>query len=307
MTEAPAETDVTGVAQVYALLLGALREGATEIHVEPLQRDIRVRNRVEGRLVERARLPRNLLGPVTSRFRVLAGLRSESLPMQAQIRTRLEGQEIELELLFFPTLQGEAITVRIWQRALEVPTLDGLELEPQTREALRGMLDGRGGLVLATGGDLRARATVLYALAQAATAPGKKTVTVERVVSFVIPDFLQVEVPGDFAEAAATILASPADVVLVEDLGRTPACLAAIGGAEQGMLVLGGLGFATTTTGLAHLLGLDLPRGPLLGITRGLVNVQRHGGRYRVEAVPMTEELRRELFNRQAPWTSRIS
>lgn len=304
---AAVETDLTGVAQVYALLLGALRESATEIHLEPLQQEVRVRNRVEGRLVERARLPRNLLGPVTSRFRVLAGLRSASLPRQAHVRTRLESQEVELELLFFPTLYGEAVTVRIWQRGVEVPTLEALELERPAREALRGMLDGRGGLVFATGGDPRARATLLYALAQAAAGPGKKTVTVERAVSFVIPEFLQVEVPGDFGDAAATILASPADVVLVEDLGKTAACLAAIGSAEQGMLVLGGLGFATNTTGLAHLLALDLPRGPLLGVTRGLANVQRHGSRYRVEAVTMTDELRQELLNRQVPWTLRIS
>lgn len=115
---AEAETDPSGVAQVYALLLGALREGATEIHVEPLAQDVRVRNRVGGRLVERARLPRALLGPVVSRFRVLAGVRDEALPQDAYVPTRLEGQEVELELSFFETLHGEAVTARLWRGGL---------------------------------------------------------------------------------------------------------------------------------------------------------------------------------------------
>ena len=73
-------SDPTGVAQVYALLLGALREDATEVHVEPLADEVRVRNRVEGRLVERARLPKALLSPVVARFRVLGGLRGRDRP-----------------------------------------------------------------------------------------------------------------------------------------------------------------------------------------------------------------------------------
>ncbi len=306
--QAPPESDPTGVAQVYALLLGALREDATEIHVEPLVEEVRVRNRVDGRLVERARLPHALLTPVVSRFRILAGLRGESLPRQSHVRTRLEQQEVELELLFFPTIHGEAVTVKISQRGTGPPTLDTFDLDGTGRDAL-GRLAAGTGLVFVTGWDPRARAALLYALAQTAAAPTKKVVTLERTVSFVVPDFVQVEVPGEFAEGAATILTHPADVLLVEDLAANATCLAAIGSAEQGALVLGGLGFGTNATGLGHLLSLDVPRVPLLSATAGLANVHRQGARYRVGVLPMDEELRHELLTRQGPpgWTSRIS
>jgi type II secretory ATPase GspE/PulE/Tfp pilus assembly ATPase PilB-like protein len=160
-----------------------------------------------------------------------------------------------------------------------------------------------------TGWDPLGRAALLYALAQAAAAPTKKVVTLERSVSFVVADFVQVEVPGEFAEGAATILTHPADVLLVEDLSGTAACLAAIGSAEQGALVLGGLAFGTNATGLAHLLGLDVPRVPLLGAMTGLANVHRHGARHRVGVLAMDDELRHELLTRQSPpgWTSRTS
>jgi type IV pilus assembly protein PilB len=302
------ETDPTGVAQVYALLLGALREEATEIHVEPGPDEVRIRNRVDGRLAERGRVPRALLTPIVSRFRILAGLRGETVPHQSHVRTRLEHQEVELELLFYPTIYGDAVTVKVSQRGMGPPTLEVFDLEPSSREVLQRFATGPG-LVFVTGWDPRGRAALLYALAQQAAAPTKKVMTLERSVSFVVPDFVQVEVPGEYTENAATILGHPADVVIAEDLAAASTCLAAIGAAEQGGLVLGGLGFGTNATGLAHLFSLDVPRVPLLSATTGLVNVHRHGARHRVGVLPMDEELRHELLTRQGPqgWMSRIS
>ena len=305
---AATESDPTGVAQVYALLLGALREEATEIHVEPMAEDVRVRDRVEGRLVERARLPRNLLGPVISRFRILAGLRGETPPRQSHVRTRLEQQEVELEILFFPTIHGEAVTVRISQRRVGPPTLDSFELDGAVRDAL-GRLTAGTGLVFVTGWEPAARGALLYALAQAASAPTKKVVTLERAVSHVVPGFVQVEVPGEFAETAAVMLGQPADVVVVEELAASALCLAAIASAEQGALVLAGLACGTSHSGLVHLLGLDVPRGALVAATAALANVRREGSRHRVTVLAVTDELRGELLSRQGtpPWTSRIS
>jgi len=296
--EAPTEADPTGVAQAYALLIGAFREQATEIHVEPLPEEIRVRYRIDGRLVERARLPRSALVPTLVRFRVLAGLRGESLPTATQVRTRLDGREVELDLLFYRSLYGESVTVSIWQ-GLETPTLESLELEPSVRDVISRLLAVEGGLVLVTGSESRARAALLYAMARAVSAPAKKTLTLERAVSFVMPEFVQVEVPGDFGAAAATILTQPTDIALVEDVASAPACLAAFSSAQRGTLVLGGLGFATNAIGLSHVVALDVPRNALLATIRGLVHVRRRGLRYWVdEVLPMTDELRRGLTSR---------
>ena len=125
-----------------------------------------------------------------------------------------------------------------------------------------------------------------------------------------MPEFVQVEVPGEFAEGAATILTHPADVLLVEDLGpATRPAWPRSGARSRGRWCLAGLGFGTNATGLAHLLALDVPRMPLLLETAGLANVHRQGARYRAGVLPMDEELRHELLTRQgAPgWTSRIS
>ncbi|MGH7322615.1 MAG: ATPase, T2SS/T4P/T4SS family [Candidatus Rokuibacteriota bacterium] len=301
------EADASGWAQVYSLLVGALRAEATELHLEPIGQEVRVRSRVNGRLVEQARTPRSALATAISRLRATAGLRGASLPCQAYLRTRVEGQDLELDVLLLPTLYGDALTMRIWRARTEVPTLETLEVSGPARDELRHLTEGAG-LVVVTGRDPRARSALLYALAQAAADGTKRVMTVERVVSFIVPDFVQVQLPADAEDGAATVLTHPGDVALVEDLGQAATCLAAIGGVEQGALVLGGLHAASGASGLARLLGLALPHGSLLGVIRGVASVERHGSRHEVEVLSMTDELRQELLTRgQGPWTSRTS
>jgi hypothetical protein len=114
---------------------------------------------------------------------------------------------------------------------------------------------------------------------------------------------MQVELPVDFGTEAATVLCQPADVILVEDVS-TPALLAAaLASAEQGGLVLAGLGLGSLRSALAYLDAADL-RGPLLLLTRGVVDVRRRGGALAVDALSLTPALRRSLMERKDPWTS---
>jgi type IV pilus assembly protein PilB len=301
--------DLTGVSQVFALLLGAARDRASELHLEPAPNGVLVRVRVDGRLLDRAWFDRELLAPITFRLRVLAGLRGEPAPRLARVRTRLEGRDTELELFFFPTLSGEAVTVRFQPMVAEAPTL----LTLGASEPIHGLLvelvgdvrtpDSPGGLVVVAGPDARARAEVLYALARAAAAPGRRVLTLERRASFVVPGFLQVELPVDFLMEAPTVLSQPADVILVEDITPPPLAAAALATAEQGTLVLAGLGLGSARSALTYLATVDL-RGPLLGLTRGVVGVRRHGGGLAVDALSLTPALRRDLIERKDPWTS---
>ncbi|HEY7139994.1 MAG TPA: hypothetical protein VIE44_07855, partial [Methylomirabilota bacterium] len=143
----------------------------------------------------------------------------------------------------------------------------------------------------------------LYALARAAAAPGRRVLTLERRVSFTVPGFLQIELAADFAAEAATILGQPADVILVEDVTPAPLVAAALASVEQGTLVLAGLGLGSVRSALAYLATVDL-RGPLLALTRGVVDVQRRNGALTVEALSLTPALRRDLIERKDPWTS---
>ena len=301
-----AEADASGLTQMYSLLAAAVEEGATELHLEPLGPEARVHARVGGKLVERARVPRSVAAAAIARLRAMAGLRGATLPRQASVRTRVESRDVELEVVLYPTLYGEAVTLRIWRSFGEAPTLESLELEGPGRDGLTGLLRCPG-LVVVTGLDPRARAALLYALARAGADQTKRVLTVERVVSFIVPEFVQVQLGADAEDGAATVLAVPGDVAVVEDVGRGPTCLAAIGGVEQGALVLGGVSATSNAAALARLMDLGVPCRSLLGATRGLIHVRRHGSRHQVEVLSMTEELRGELLSGRGTWTSRIS
>jgi type II secretory ATPase GspE/PulE/Tfp pilus assembly ATPase PilB-like protein len=307
-----AAVDPTGVSQVFALLLGAARDRATELHLEPAPNGVLVRVRVDGQLLDRAWFDRELLVPITFRLRLLAGLKSEPAPRLARTRTRLDGRDTELEFFFFPTLSGEAVTVRFQPVATEPPTLETLGVSEPLHHVLIELAVGlpvpgdQGGLVVVAGPDWRTRAAVLYALAGAAAKAGRRILTVERRVSYVVSGFLQVEFPADFGTEAATVLAQPADVILLEDVGPPALATAALASAEQGTLVLAGLGLGSIRSALAYLATVDL-RGPLLALTRGVVEVRRRGCGLTVDALSLTPALRRDLVERKDPWTSPTS
>ena len=301
--------DLTGVSQVFALLLDAVRSRAAELHLDPVPNGVLVRFRVDGRLLDRAWFDRELLAPITFRLRLLAGLRGEPGPKTARVRTRLDGRDLELECFFLPTLAGEAVTVRFRPVTLEAPTLEALGLPVSVHRLLEGLTDGfpgaggSGGLVVVAGVDPHARAAILYALARSATAPGRRVMTLERHVSFVVPGYLQVELPTDFESQAVAVLLQPADVTLVEDVATPGLVGAALTGAEQGTLVLAGVALGSIRSALAYLATGDL-RGPLLALTRGVVEVHSGKGAWTVEALPLTPALRRDLVERKDPWTS---
>ena len=154
-----AVVDLTGVSQVFALLLGAVRDRASELHLDPAPNGVLVRVRVDGRLLDRAWFDRELLAPITFRLRVLAGLRGEPAPRLARVRTRLDGRDTELEFFFFPTLCGEAVTVRFQAVLAEAPSLLTLGASESVHRLLVELVgdvrapDGPGGLVVVAGPD----------------------------------------------------------------------------------------------------------------------------------------------------------
>jgi type II secretory ATPase GspE/PulE/Tfp pilus assembly ATPase PilB-like protein len=193
--------------------------------------------------------------------------------------------------------------------SVEAPTLEMLGASPSVRRLLEELTgvecaaNGPGGLVIIAGPDARARAAGLYALARAAAAGRRRVMTLERQVSYVVPEFLQVALGPAFEAEAAAALAHPADVIAVEDIAAPAVAVAALAGAEHGVLVLAGVGLGSARSALAYLAALDL-RGPLLAMTRGVVDVQRSGDALRIAAVPFTPALRRDLVERKDPWTS---
>jgi hypothetical protein len=190
---------------------------------------------------------------------------------------------------------------------VEAPRLDSLGLDEDVSGEVARLAAGPG-LVFATGLDPLARAALLYACARAAVGPARRVVTIERAVSFVVPEFVQVELGAEYESGAAVTLSQPGDVFLAEDLDVRDARLAAARSAAEGALVLAGLAAPSAAFGLAALAEPGAPRELLLRETRALVHVERQGSRHHARVLPVTDELRSGLSREgQMPWTSRTS
>ncbi len=295
--------DASGVALLYSILLSAVREKATEIHIEPLDAEVRVRHRLMGGLQERARFPIEVARPIASRLRVLAGLQEAGGWQKSHLRSRLEGRDLELEILFLPTRKGEAITILLWCRDLVPPDLEGLGISAQGRKKLDQLLRNGSGLFLVSSRDPAGRAAGLYALALAAASKERQIVAIERVSAFEVPSMLQVETDERFDTAAIELLSHPPEVVLVEDVSSGPVCLAAARAAERGCLVVGGLPVASPSAAWEHLLSLDLPLPLFATSVRALLALRREGDHWTTDVFGVSPPAKRRLLRDSIPWT----
>lgn len=295
--------DASGVALVYSILLSAVREKATEIRIEPLETEVRVRHRLAGGLQERARFPTEVAGPIASRLRILAGFQEGEGWQKSHLRTRLEDQDFELEILFLPTRRGEAITIRLWCRDPVPPDLAGLGISARGRKVLSQLMRDGQGLFLVSSRDPAGRAAGLYALALAAAGKEKQIVALEHASAFQVPSIIQVETDEQFDTAVIELLSHPPEVVLIEDVSAAHVCLTAARSAERRCLVVGGLPFASVSTAWQHLLSFDPPRPLLAASVRALLAVRRERDKWVTELFPVAEPTRRRLLRGSIPWT----
>ena len=295
--------DAGGVAVAYSTLLSAVREKVTEIHIEPLDTGVRVRFRVAGKLQERARFPAEVGTEIALRLRVLAGLQEEEGWRKSRLRTRLEDQDLELEILFLPSRLGEAIRILLWRRNLAPPSVGELGLSTQAQQGIEQLIRKGGGVFLVTSEDPAARAAGLYALALAADGKGRQILALERATAFEVSSMIQVETTEGFDGAVIEVLSHPPEVALVEDVATAPVCLAALRAAEQGSLIVGGLPYPSVSDAWQHLLGLALPPTLLTGALRGILAVGRDGESWLTKFFTVGEPIRRRLLRGSAPWT----
>lgn len=289
-------SDASGMAMVASIFLSAVREKLTEIRIEPLENDVRIRHRVRGVLVERGRLSLEMARSLASTLRDLAGLGEAPGWQTSRFRTSLEGHEFDVEILFLPTHRGDAITIVLWRHDRLPPDLADLG-----RTALSQLLRSGRGLFLVSSRDPMSRAAGLYAVAQAAADKGKQIVAIERLTAFDIPSMIQVEANEQFEDAVTALLSHPPEVILVEDVSTAEVCLAALRSAAQ-CVVVGGLPFDSAAAAWQHLVSLHLPP-QLLGDSVGaLLSIRREPERWSTELWHMTEETRQQLFRGSVPW-----
>jgi len=236
--------DVPAVKLVNLVLLRALKERASDIHIEVEEQSLRVRYRVDGRLVEVMRPPKSLAPSVISRLKILADLdiAERQGPQDGKFQIRYEGRGIDLRLSTLPVVGGEKAVMRILDAAGVAMELDAMGFEERCLQDITDASDAAHGMLLVTGPTGSGKSTTLYSCVKTISTPEINVVTVEDPVEYRMDGINQVPVNPKrgltFAGALRSILRQDPDVVLVGEIRDKETAEIAVKAALTGHMVL---------------------------------------------------------------------
>ena len=229
---------------VNLILVQAMKEKASDIHIEPFEKEIKLRYRVDGALIEASSPPKALQLPIASRIKILAGLdiAERRVPQDGRFRIRVSGKEVDLRVSVLPTTYGEKIVIRLLDKGNLQGSIDNLGLDEYTLTNFRKAIDAPHGMILVTGPTGSGKTTTLYTVLGELNNPIYNIVTVEDPVEYQLMGINQVAVKSDigmgFAEALRSILRQDPDIVMIGEIRDNETADIAVKAALTGHQVL---------------------------------------------------------------------
>ncbi len=226
------------------ILVQAVKDRASDIHIEPFEKNVRLRYRVDGVLVDATPPPKQMQLALVSRFKVMASLdiAERRLPQDGRMRIRVGGRDYDLRVSLMPTVHGEKIVLRVLDKGNLSASIDKLGLDTDTLQQVRAAVDAPHGLILVTGPTGSGKTTTLYSALNELNSPVFNIVTVEDPVEFQVPGINQVptkkEIGLTFANALRSILRQDPDIIMIGEIRDTETAEIAIEAALTGHQVL---------------------------------------------------------------------
>lgn len=268
-------SDAPVIRLVNRTILQAAEMGASDIHIEPFEREVRLRFRVDGALRAGEPVPRNLRAAVLSRLKILAHLdiAETRLPQDGRIRTVVSGRELDLRVATTPTLHGEGAVIRLLDRGALVLDFEGLGFDTRAKDEVMDLIDAPNGIVLVTGPTGSGKTTTLYAALSAINDTAAKIVTVEDPVEYQLPGITQIQVQPaiglDFAHVLRSILRQNPDIVMIGEIRDRETADIAIRTALTGHLVLATLHTNSAAAAMTRLRDMGVPGYLIASVVRG--------------------------------------
>jgi len=239
-------SDAPLVRLVNSMIFEAAEDGASDIHVEPQEDDLVVRYRIDGVLHVAHHISKRLASGVTTRLKVLAKLdiaeRRRPQDGRISLNAAAAGRMLDIRVATLPTVDGEAVTMRLLDKSREVPTLGSLGLSDRMSEEMDAILARPTGALLVTGPTGSGKSTTLYAALNAISRPEINIITVEDPVEYRLAGVNQVQINPraglSFATALRSIVRSDPDVIMVGEIRDGETARISIEAALTGHFVL---------------------------------------------------------------------
>ncbi|MFY9233855.1 MAG: ATPase, T2SS/T4P/T4SS family [Fimbriimonadaceae bacterium] len=234
----------TAVVQMVNLIFAqAVRDAASDIHIEPYERDVKVRYRIDGMLHDMMKPPKRMHAALVSRLKILGemNIAERRLPQDGRIRITIAGRQIDVRVSIVPTVFGERAVMRILDKGTAMLGLEELGMQPDTLAKFRKLIHIPHGIILATGPTGSGKSTSLYAALQEIYSPTTNILTIEDPVEYQVAGIGQIQVRPQigltFANGLRSIVRQDPDVIMVGEIRDHETAEIAIHAALTGHLV----------------------------------------------------------------------
>lgn len=307
-TEASAMTADAPVTKIVSTILRhASEERASDIHIEPLVDQTRVRFRIDGVLITNITLPPKVHGAVVARIKVMSNMRLDEKrkPQDGRFSARISGSKVDFRVSTFPTYYGEKVVMRILGVQTKDWKLDGVGLTPRNLELIKSAIKKPYGLILISGPTGSGKSTTLYTLLNEIDRERFNVLSLEDPVEYVIPGVSQSQVRPEigytFANGLRTTLRQDPNIIMVGEIRDSETANLAVQAALTGHLVLSTIHTNNAVGIVPRLLDMGvepylIPPVLILGVAQRLVQTLCEGGGKKVAVDQSTKEMLEKEF-----------
>lgn len=249
---------------VNAIILEAVRLGASDVHVQPRSKSIVVRYRIDGILHDKIQIPNQMHQSFVSRLKIMAELdiAERRRPQDGRITVKTASRIVDLRISTLPTINGEKVVLRLLDRGSSIVDISQLGFSPDDLERITNLVDKPKGIILTTGPTGSGKTTTLYSLLQSSATPAKNYVTIEDPVEYYMDMAGQVlireRIGLTFPVVLRSILRQDPDVIMLGEIRDTETAEVAFHAALTGHLVYSTLHTNSSLATIARLLDMDL-------------------------------------------------
>jgi type IV pilus assembly protein PilB len=249
---------------VQAIMTQAVGDRASDVHIEPMEKDVRVRFRVDGVLHEVMHSPKNIQGGLISRLKVMADMNiaERRVPQDGRISMRVGGKSLDLRIASLPTVWGEKVVIRVLDKSSALMPLEQLGFLEESYKKFELSFRRPYGAILVTGPTGSGKSTTMYATLNIVNDEDRNIITVEDPVEYRLPGVNQMQVNPKagltFASALRSILRADPDVVLIGEIRDKETATIAIEAALTGHLVLSSLHTNDAPAAISRLAEMDV-------------------------------------------------
>lgn len=270
-TNAQSESDLKKLAEdlpvvriVETLLKHAILQGASDIHIEPQEKELIVRYRIDGLLHDAMVLPKNAETSITARIKVLSSLKLDEkrLPQDGRFKVELNGEKVSFRVSILPTYYGEKTVMRLLREGGGGFTLEHLGFHGEGLERIHNSTKLATGMILATGPTGSGKSTTLYTVLDILNTPDVNISTIEDPVEYQMPRVNQTQVRPDigftFASGIRTLVRQDPDIIMVGEIRDSETASLAVNAALTGHLVLSTLHTNSAAGAIPRLLDMKI-------------------------------------------------